>query len=354
MQTSVELNKVKKVSFLNRLKNHFYLRFRLSNYPVIKIYNGYGNQEHLIIFGHILSLSSMPRRTFRKDFFINFFSMLRLFMIKVYSGATVKLEWDGATYETKSQDDGFFRFEWSPGKSIQPGKLKVKIKLMNAESAVIAQAIGHIYVPDEYKYAIISDIDDTFLISHSSNLRKRLYVLLTKNAHSRKPFEGVVNHYKLLANAGMKTGTSNPFFYVSSSEWNLYEFLIDFSKKHELPEGVFLLSQLKKLKQVLKTGQGKHATKFIRIVRIVEAFPKQPLILLGDDSQQDPAIYLSLVEHFPGKISCVYLRQADEKNYANVKQIVEKIEKAGVPCCYFKHSSEAVIHSKKIGLVTSE
>ncbi len=38
----------------------------------------------------------------------------------------------------------------------------------------------------------------------------------------------------------------------------------------------FLLSQLKKLKQVLKTGQGKHATKFMRIARIVEAFPKQP------------------------------------------------------------------------------
>lgn len=134
----------------------------------------------------------------------------------------------------------------------------------------------------------------------------------------------------------------------------MYDFLIDFAKKHQLPEGVFLLSQLKKLKEVLKTGQGKHTAKFMRIVRIVEAFPHQPLILLGDDSQQDPSIYLSLAEHFPGKISCVYLRQTYKKNYINVKQIVEKIEKAGVPCCYFKHSSEAVIHSKKIGLVTSD
>ncbi len=354
MQTSVDLNKEKKVSFLGRLKNKFHFWFRLNNSPVIKVYNGYGNQQSLVVFGHILYLSSMPRKTYRKDFFTNFFSMLRLFMVKICSGATVKLEWDGVVYETKSQDDGFFRFEWSPGKAIQAGKHQVKINLLNEGSVVIAQAVAHIYVPDVYKYAIISDIDDTFLISHSSNLRKRLYVLLTKNAHSRKPFEGVVNHYKLLANAGMKTGTTNPFFYVSSSEWNLYEFLIEFSRKHELPEGVFLLSQLKKLKQVLKTGQGKHATKFMRIVRIVEAFPNQPLILLGDDSQQDPAIYLSVVEHFPGKISSVYLRKAYKNNYANVKQIVEKIEKAGVPCCYFKHSSEAVIHSKKLGLAASE
>src|SRR5687767_4565146 len=266
MQNSADLDKVKKVSFLSRLKNHLYYSFRLSNYPVIKVYNGYGNQQHLVVFGHILTLSSMPRKTHRKHFIINFFSMLRLFMVKIYPRATVKLEWDGAGYETKTEDDGFFRFEWSPVNTIQPGKHPVQIKLLDGESTVIAQATAHIYVPDVYKYAIISDIDDTFLISHSSNLRKRLYVLLTKNAHSRKPFEGVVNHYKLLANAGMKTGTTNPFFYVSSSEWNLYEFLIEFSRKHELPEGVFLLSQLKKLKQVLKTGQGKHATKFMRIV----------------------------------------------------------------------------------------
>src|SRR5687768_13011443 len=105
MQTSVDLNKVKKVSFLNRLKNKFHFWFRLNNSPVIKVYNGYGNQEHLVVFGHVLTLSAMPRKTYRKDFITNFFSMLRLFMVKIYPGATLKLEWEGVTYETKSEDD---------------------------------------------------------------------------------------------------------------------------------------------------------------------------------------------------------------------------------------------------------
>jgi phosphatidate phosphatase APP1 len=349
MQKSGDLYKAKKVSLARRIKNKFFRWLRLNNSPVIKAYNGYGNQQLLVIFGHTLKLSPLPRKTYRKNLINNFFSMIRLFMVRPYKGAVVKLEWDGVTYESKSEDDGFFRFECTPLNIMRPGKHSAKLYLWE-NGFSIAEALAHIYVPDEYKYAVISDIDDTFLISHSSNLRKRLYVLLTKNAHSRKPFEGVINHYKLLANAGIKTGATNPFFYVSSSEWNLYQFLIDFSKKHELPEGVFLLSQLKKLHQAFATGQGKHATKFMRIVRIVEAFPKEQLILLGDDSQQDPYIYFSLVEHFPGKISCIYLRRTYGKNYDVVQQVVEKIKMAGVPCCYFTHSSEAVIHSKQIGL----
>lgn len=336
---------------MHRFKSRLLFWFRLRNAPVIKVYNGYGNQQFLTVFGHALNLSSMPRKTYRKNYITNIFSMLRLFMVRPLQGAVITLEWDGVVYTSKSEDDGFFRFEWTPASPVQPGKHMVKLALNNGNNAVDAAATGYIYVPDKYKYAIISDIDDTFLISHSSNLRKRLYVLLTRNAHGRKPFEGVVEHYKLLANAGIKTGAANPFFYVSSSEWNLYEFLIEFSRKAELPEGVFLLSQLKKFRQVFATGQGKHATKFMRVVRIVEAYPNEQLILLGDDSQRDPYIYLSLVEHFPGKISCVYLRQAYSKNYTAVQQVVEKIEKAGVPCCYFKHSNEAILHSKKIGLV---
>ncbi len=352
MPDTVDFYKVKEISSLNRFKKKLLLLFKLTDAPVIKVYNGYGNHQTLTIFGHVLALSALPRKTYRENILTNFFSMLRLFMVKILPDSIVKLEWDGIVYETKSEADGFFRFEWNPGNITKAGKHQVKLTLWDSTN-IIAEADGTIYVPDEYKYAIISDIDDTFLISHSSNLRKRLYLLLTKNAHSRKPFEGVINHYKQLANAGLKTGSQNPFFYVSSSEWNLYEFLLEFARNYEMPEGVFLLSQLKKLSQVLSTGQGKHTTKYTRIVRIVEAFPNQQLILLGDDSQKDPEIYLSLVEHFPKKINCVYIRKMYKKKYNAVKEMVHKIEQAGVPCCYFNNSAEAINHSKQIGLSPS-
>ena len=351
---SVELRKERKFSLLKRMKKKILLWFRLTNDPVLKVYNGYGNGVVLTIFGHVLGLSPLPRKRYSKGLIRNSFSLIRSFTVKPLPKAAVSLKWNGNMYETLSESDGFFRFEWEPAEPLLPGRHAVQLFLKDDSGKVISEDTGEIYVPDHYKYAIISDIDDTFLVSHSSNLRKRLYVLLTKNAHSRRSFEGVVNHYQLLANAGIETGKSNPFFYVSSSEWNLYDMLREFLVQQELPAGIFLLSQIKRLYQVFNTGQGKHTAKFMRIARIVEAFPAQPLILLGDDSQEDPSIYLSLVKHFPGKVTAVYIRKTHKKNYESVKIITDQIREQGVPCCYFLHSSEAVIHSREIGLITPE
>jgi phosphatidate phosphatase APP1 len=129
---------------------------------------------------------------------------------------------------------------------------------------------------------------------------------------------------------------------------------VEFTAFNKLPKGVFLLGQMKKLKDFWKSGQNNHSTKFMRIVRIIEAYPSQKFVLLGDDSQQDPIIYKSITEHFPEKILAVYLRKVRGSNFNTVTAITEEIKSKGVECCYFKHSSEAVIHSKRIGLICNE
>jgi len=278
--------------------------------------------------------------------------MLRLFMVRPYEHAKVSMEWEGKMFHAQSQDDGFFRFEIIAGVSSKPGWHNVVVRL--GEPKYQAQKIcgeGEVYIPFDSKYVFVSDIDDTFLISYSSRLRKRLYVLLTKNARSRKPFQGVVKHYYLLSSQGQHGADTNPFFYVSSSEWNLFYFIKEFINKNNLPKGVYLLNVLKRFSEVLRTGQGKHATKFFRIVRLIEAYPKRQFVLFGDDSQEDPNIYAALVEHFPGRIYAIYIRRVRKKNYTPVKEVIDKIITSGTHCCYFIHSEEAITHSVSIGLI---
>jgi phosphatidate phosphatase APP1 len=155
----------------------------------------------------------------------------------------------------------------------------------------------------------------------------------------------------LLASTGASRDTFNLFFYVSSSEWNLYDYISEFARSNKLPKGIYLLNQMKTFRQVFKTGQNNHKTKFMRISRIMEAYPDQKFILLGDDSQEDPNIYAAVVEHFPQNVHAIYLRHVSRPKKALVQQVVDKILIKGVPCCYFSHSAEAVIHSKMIGLV---
>ncbi|MBC8034496.1 MAG: DUF2183 domain-containing protein [Chitinophagaceae bacterium] len=339
-------------SFSVKLKSKLLELLKLSNRPAVRVYSGYGTAGNCFLFGHALSLSPLPRKKYRQNIFINAISMLRLFMVKPLAGAQVKLEWDGTTHTAKTEIDGFFRFEWTSLKPLLPGWHSVKVELTDPRSGnIMAFGNGNIFVPFKNQYAFISDIDDTFLISHSSKLRKRLFALLTKNAHSRTPFAGVVNHYQLLSLAHAPDKTTNPFFYVSSSEWNLYNYIQTFSSRNGLPDGVYLLSQMKKFKEVFKTGQNKHATKFMRIARVLEAYPGHRFILLGDDAQEDPTIYASVVAHYKNKIFAVYIRQVEKKNREAATSKIKEIEQSGVACCYFAHSSEAVVHSKAIGLI---
>ena len=346
-------HKEKKLSLFIRIKQKILFLFRLDHHPVIKVYNGYGSSEKIIAFGHVLALSPMLRITYRHNWIVNIFSMLRLFMVKPYKYAKLSMEWEGSVLHSQSQDDGFFKFEWVPLIPPKPGWHDVVIHLEeNKYNSKKIYSTGQVHIPFNSTHAFVSDIDDTFLISYSSRIRKRLYVLLTKNARSRKPFAGVVNHYQLLAASAQKEHTSNPFFYVSSSEWNLFDFIQEFSRKNGLPKGVYLLNELKKFRDVLRTGQNKHGTKFIRIVRIIEAYPHLRFVLFGDDSQEDPHIYSALVDHFADKIFAVYIRRVHRNKYPGVQKVVDKITAAGSHCCYFIHSEEAIAHSKSIGLIS--
>jgi phosphatidate phosphatase APP1 len=331
-------------------KETFLNWFRLTAEPTVKVYHGYGHMNRLTVFGHVLKLTAFPRRKFRGGIIRNTLALLRLFMVKPYPHVTVEMEWKGKKYQCKTDIDGFYKFDWQDEEPFARGWHDVKVIAVE-NNKMIAAAKGSVYIPEPTQYIFVSDIDDTFLVSHSSNLRKRLFVLFTNNARSRKPFEGVVRHYELLRNSNTTETAPNPFFYVSSSEWNLYDYLTEFISVNKIPKGIYLLNQLKQFTELLKTGQNNHQTKFTRIVRILQSFPTQRVVLLGDSSQHDPYIYESIVKHFPKQVHAVYIRDIYKKNMTAVAEVLHKIESAGVPCCFFQHSSEAIMHSVKIGLV---
>jgi phosphatidate phosphatase APP1 len=327
---------------------------RLTTAPVVKLYRGFGSPGCVVVQGHALARSPLPRSRYRQNALINALALVRLFFVKPIPNAPVRVRFEGQTALTTTDRDGFFRLELSLPRPLASGWYPVEAELLtDGPAPPTVRAAGHneLHVPYETPYTFISDIDDTFLVSHSSTLLKRLKVLLTRNAHSRTPFAGVVEHYRQLAHADQADAERpNAFFYVSSSEWNLYDYIREFSEKNGLPKGVYLLGQLKRLHQLLATGQNKHHTKFDRVVRIIEACPGQKFILLGDDSQEDPAIYASVARHFPGRIRAVYLRRVNPKKEAATRQLVEEMAGAGVAVCYFRDSAEAMRHSTEIGL----
>jgi phosphatidate phosphatase APP1 len=338
----------------DKIKRFFLAKLRLSDQPVVRLYRGFGNDTQLLIDGHVFKRSALARNRYRNIDFVNLLAVLRLFLVKPYPDALVKVYFGEQVIETRADANGYFATTLTPTEPLPPGWHRVKARVLSqaiTPELLIAEDEGKVLVPDLTPFICISDIDDTFLISHSSTIAKRLLVLLTENARSRTPFDGVVAHYQLLAEAGASKQAPNPFFYVSSSEWNLYAYILEFSQQNGLPEGVYRLSPLKRLTELLKTGKGKHHTKFNRIEQIIRLYPTRQFVLLGDDSQQDPVIYARVVAQFPAQVRCVYIRQIYAPNKPRTEELVNTIEAAGVACCYFAHSADARRHSVAIGLV---
>jgi phosphatidate phosphatase APP1 len=175
--------------------------------------------------------------------------------------------------------------------------------------------------------------------------------MFTKNPRSRKTFADVVKFYKLLSLAHTSHDLLNPFFYVSSSEWNLYDDLNEFFKHNGLPKGAFLLNNIKKWHELLKTGKTKHEGKLMRVTRILKAFPKQRFILLGDNSQSDPQIYTSIANKYPEQILAIYIRNINLGKENITSETLNSIQNKAVLTCQSKHTDEAILHAKAIGLL---
>lgn len=331
---------------IKKWSQRFYKLFKLNTKPIVKIYHGFGDHNKMEVFGHVLRISPFKQEKFTKRILHNTLSLIRLFMVKPFRNVEVRLE--GLNLIATTDTDGFFKFTWKPDANLQPGWHDVEVTLLhNIYTDIKGQ--GKIMVPQQTKYGLISDIDDTFLVSHSSKLRKRLYVLLTKNARTRRAFESVVRHYQLLAQGDEEY--PRPFFYVSSSEWNLYDYISDFSEVNKMPEGIYLLNQIKEMHEFLKTGQNNHQGKYFRISRLLLSYPDRQFILLGDDTQQDPAIYHAIVRDFPGRIVCVYLRHINKYNLETTRKYEASIKALGTEICYYTHSDTAIQHSIDHGLV---
>lgn len=319
--------------------------------PILKLYRGYANEQELIVMGHLFKSSSNKEYDFQKKNLKNATSIINMFRIKTQANADVYLEYKNTKIHTKTLYDGYFKFCLPLDQVENYGWIDYEVSTKYNNKLLVAKER---YIrPHKGELGIISDIDDTFLVTHTRNIFKKLYILLFKNVNSRKIFEDVVPHYQALSRAGRTNPEEqNAFFYVSSSEWNLYRFIIKFTEIHKLPKAVLLLKDIKtSLLDFFIFGKSDHNHKFEKIKHILEFYPGLQYVLLGDDSQQDPLLYESICKIFPVTVKAVYIRQTGIHKKNNIIAVLKNIESLDVSVCYFKNSTQAIEHSKSIGII---
>ena len=319
--------------------------------PILKLYRGYANEQELIVMGHVFRPTSKEDYDFQKKNFKNAISVIRMFRIKTQANADVYLHLNGKKIHTRTLDDGYFKF-CIPYSELGTGWLDYKVSIVHENEEI--EETSSFIKPHSGDYGFISDIDDTFLVSHTRNPFRKIYILLFRNVFNRKVFDDVAAHYQALSTAGRNNKTEkNAFFYVSSSEWNLYRFITQFTEINQLPRAVLLLKDIKtSLVDLFLTGRGDHNHKFEKIKHILEFYPDLQYTLLGDDSQHDAYLYENICKIFPVNVKAIYIRQTGKHKKQKVTASLNNTAQLDVATCYFKKSSEAIAHSKKIGLIS--
>lgn len=317
----------------------------------IQLYRGYVNDQELIVFGHVFKSWAPDKYEIDRRGYHHAKSVIKMFTINPINNMEVTLHFKGLEITTKTLNDGYFRFSIPFNQYLDSGWHHYEVSCgRNGAIGIVEQ--GELLKPFKSKLAIISDIDDTFLISHSHNFFKKLYIVLSKNIDSREIYSDVVPHFQALSRSGQDKGAFNSFFYVSSSEWNLYEFILQFASLHELPKAIIKLKKIKTgLFDFLFSGRGSHDHKFIKIKDIVSFYPQLEYVLLGDDSQQDAYLYERVCKFYPKNIKAIYIRQTRSRKKNKIKKVLSNIEDMHVATCYFENSGEAIAHSKKIGII---
>jgi phosphatidate phosphatase APP1 len=316
---------------------------------MIMPYYGYGNDTCVYLKGRVIEKEKIKEKKEGASTLRHLKNTYRRYESDEIPGIRLKASYGGQDLELQTDDEGFFDAEFRFDQPIAYERTGNKVQLRLLETKTDGdevEAEGTIFVPHQgAEFGIISDIDDTVLVSNITHMLGKLKLMLLRDASERSPFPGIAAFLRALC-AGCDERVSNPLFYVSGSEWNLFDLLVNFFHYHDIPEGPLFLrdkgTRFDKTDVAPDTQEFKHN----QISRILDTFPHLKFICIGDSGQHDPEVYRQIVEQYPGRILGVYIRDVSEASRdAEVTRITEEVKQKGTEMLLLGETLSAARHA---------
>lgn len=222
---------------------------------------------------------------------------IRTYFLKPYKGQ-FRLRANGDVHDIHTDQHGGFETEIE-------GDFSRPLNFLEEDGTTAISQLHtypHIFDFHNARHIVISDIDDTILVSKSSLFFSKLWLMLFRQTSRRNYVEETEQAYRKLM------ATSVPFVYVSASEYNLYSIISNFIVYHDLPLGPILLRPFQRWKNVVKS-KDRMEYKINRIEHLVAQFPDTKFVLFGDDSQHDPVVFEKIAAKYPKNVRAIFLRK---------------------------------------------
>ncbi|XXF78233.1 DUF2183 domain-containing protein [Myxococcaceae bacterium GXIMD 01537] len=323
--------------------------------PRVLPYRGFGTSARAVIKARVLEDRRVRPPQQRNTVLGSAVASYKRYATHALPGARVAVRWGDKQWEGTTDEEGFLELWVEPPAGTGAGWHPVELELLSPDPSGVARQSAPVLVTGPAaEYGVISDIDDTVIVTGVVHLLQRAWALFLTEHRTRLPFEGVDAFYAAL-HAGHGAAAGNPIFYVSSSPWNLYEHLDDFLAVHRIPAGPLLLRDWGLSRHGFAPGGG-HGHKLDKIRGVLSEQRELPFILIGDSGQEDAEHYRTVVREYPGRIRCIYIRDVPsrEGRAEQLQRIAAEVREAGSELLVVDDTVTAARHAASRGWIRWE
>jgi hypothetical protein len=223
----------------------------------------------------------------------------------------------------------------------------------SGEISLSEQANGRVFArrsfafPASPTYLLISDVDDTILVSDVAHKLRLAWKTLFRSVRNRQAVPGTPELYRTLV--GNPVSASSPLvYYLSASPSALEKFLEKFLERNHFPQGILCLKE-----SFQKEGFSSREYKSRWLRRLKALYPKLPWLLFGDSGELDPEIYLDILETEKVSAKAVIIHEVDGKRRPpeEWKQLHDRATACGVPLIRWRDEKLLKTELIRLGLI---
>jgi len=209
-------------------------------------------------------------------------------------------------YETQSDNEGYFKFDTALSKERAMSYTHISLRIKDNKNSHNTQAT--IISSKKEMVGIISDIDDTVVISDVPHKTKLLLNTFWKNYKQREVVPTMVERFQKILAANPPAQPSRLFF-ISGSPKQLYLPIEKFLMYNHFPKYVLILKQTHGKNKDSLTDQLAYKTK--KIEALIALYPHMKWVMFGDSGEKDLETYAGIKEKYPDKVKAYYIRNVN-------------------------------------------
>jgi phosphatidate phosphatase APP1 len=260
--------------------------------PRVLAYCGYGTTEWVRVLGRVLLA---PPHSRQRD--LQTIRGWRRFLAITAPGVPVVIEVDTYRHAVSTARGGYIDVVL-PAK-MAPGWAHVQLSVEGSAPSVAPLRI----VSDHAQIGVISDIDDTVMITALPRPFVAFWNSFGRHEVARRPVPGMADLYRAIASEN----PASVVVYVSTGPWNVAPAIDGFLERHGYPRGPLLLTDWgPTLDGWFRSGR---AHKRTELKRLLTELPQVSWILVGDDGQHDQELYCEAAGATPDRVRAIAIRQ---------------------------------------------